>query len=124
MPAALIAARTGAVFYILWGALHIYAAWLSFELAAGLTDAQVVSKLQQNGWNLGFIALACIVVAAVLNWRNARLGFWINAIMVSLTDIGFLVLIWGPGVSTDLLGPILWLIALVATGIGRARAGG
>jgi hypothetical protein len=64
------------------------------------------------------------VVAAVLNWRNARLGLWINAIMVSLTDIGFLVLIWGPGVSTDLLGPILWLIALAGTGVGRARAGG
>jgi hypothetical protein len=122
MTNGLLAARIGAGFYVLWGLLHLYAAWLSFTLGAGIEDAFVVSKLQQNGWNLGFIALASIVIAVWLNWRNDRLGFWINALMVSITDLGFVVLILLPGVSQDWLGPALWLAGLAGTAIGRSRA--
>ena len=122
MDTAKIAYPAGAICYLLWGLLHIYAAWLSYTLADGSTDSFVGSKLQQNGWNLAFISLVCIYVALRLNWRNSRLGFWINAIMVSATDIGFIVLILLPGIAIDLLGPILWLLGLAGTAYGYARA--
>ena len=117
-----IAYRLGAAFYILWGMLHLYAAYISYQLGNGQGDQFVMSKLQQNGWNLAFISIACIAVAATMNWRNSRLGFWINAIMVSITDIGFVVLILLPGIQTDLVGPILWLLGLAGTSIGILRA--
>lgn len=123
MDTAKFAYRAGAVCYFLWGVLHIYAAWLSYTLADGTTDSFVGSKLQQNGWNLAFISIVCIYVALRMNWRNSRLGFWINAIMVSVTDIGFVVLILLPGIATDLLGPILWLLGLAGTAYGISRAG-
>lgn len=102
--------------------LHIYAAWISYALADGVSDPFIGSKLQQNGWNLAFISIVCIDVAIRLNWRNSRTGFWVNAVMVSVTDIGFIVLILLPGIATDLLGPILWLLGLTGTAIGYARA--
>lgn len=116
-----LAARAGAVSYTLWGLLHLYAAWISFNLGEGLEDAFIVSKLQQNGWNLAFISLACIFVAVRLNWRNSRIGFWWNLIMVSITDMGFVVLVLWPGISQDLLGPILWILGAILTGIGQLR---
>lgn len=124
MDTAKLAYRAGAICYLLWGLLHIYAAWLSYTLADGTTDSFVGSKLQQNGWNLAFLSIVCIYVAIRLNWRNSRLGFWINAIMVSATDIGFIVLILLPGIATDLLGPILWLLGLAGTAYGIVRAPG
>lgn len=114
--------KAGAVFYVLWGLLHLYAAFLSFQLGGEQEFGLVQSKLYQNGWNLAAISTACIAVAAMLNWRNSRLGFWINAIMVSVTDIGFIVLVLIPGVSNDVLGPILWLLGLAGTGYGYFRA--
>ena len=122
MDFAKLAYRAGAVFYVLWGLLHLYAAWISFNAGAGIDDPFAVSKLQQNGWNLGAISFACIAIAVLLNWRNSRLGYWLNLIMVSVTDIGFIVLVLLPGVSQDILGPILWLLAVVLTSIGYLRA--
>ncbi len=110
--------RVGAVLYVLWGLMHLYAAWLSFQLGAGVADGDVQSKVYQNGWNLGYIALFCIAVAVIFNWRNSLTGYVLNAVTVSITDIGFLVLIYWPGHSDDLIGPITWLLALAFTTLG------
>ncbi|MCC0043363.1 MAG: hypothetical protein H6892_02970 [Brucellaceae bacterium] len=110
--------RAGAVFYVLWGLLHIYAAWLGFELAAGEGTGMAQGKLYQNAWNLGYIALFSIVVGVSFNWRNSTLGYWLNIVTVSVTDIGFVIFILLPGHSSDLLGPILWLIAAALTTVG------
>jgi hypothetical protein len=117
-----LAYRAGATLYVLWGLLHLYAAWLSFQLGAPIVDAVVQSKLYQNGWNLGFASVAVILVAILMNWRNSLRGFWINAILVSTLDIGFMVLIYFPGVATDLLGPALWILALACTIFGILKA--
>lgn len=110
--------KIGAILYILWGLLHIYAAYLSFQLGSGEPAGDIQSKVFQNGWNLGYIALFSIAIAVVYNWRNSLTGYVLNAVTVSVADIGYLVLIYWPGYSSELLGPILWLLALFFTTIG------
>ncbi len=110
--------RLGAVCYVLWGILHIYAAYLSYQLALDEPSGFAQGKLLQNAWSLAYISLLCIFVAAVWNWNNSRTGYWLNLFTVSVTDIGFLVLIYAPGYSTDLIGPALWLLALALTTVG------
>ncbi|MEX0956791.1 MAG: hypothetical protein WDZ83_16465 [Rhizobiaceae bacterium] len=107
--------KLGAIFYVLWGLLHLYAAWLGFELAAGEGVGMAQAKLYQNAWNLGYIALFSIAIGAAFNWRNSTIGYWLNIVTVSATDIGFIIFVLLPGHSTDLLGPILWLIAAALT---------
>jgi hypothetical protein len=113
-----VAYKLGAAFYLLWGLLHIYAAYLSFQLGAGQPPGLVQGKLHQNGWDLAYLSVFCIVIAVACNWRNSVLGYWLNLFTVSATDIGFIVLIYLPGHSTDLIGPALWLLGLGFTTIG------
>lgn len=111
-------AKAGAVCYVLWGILHIFAAFLSFDLAGQQPFGAVQSKIYQNGWNLAYVSVFSIAVAILFNWRNSVIGYWLNLITISVVDIGFLVLIYAPGHSTDLLGPMLWLAGAVLTTIG------
>lgn len=110
--------RLGAVFYVLWGILHIYAAWIGFELAASEAPGMVQAKLQQNAWNLGYIAIFSIVIAVLFNWRNSLTGYFLNGFTVSAADIGFVIFIMLPGLSRDILGPALWLLGLACTTVG------
>jgi hypothetical protein len=112
--------RIGAVFYILWGILHLYAAWLGYRLGADEATGFAQGKLFQNAWNLAYISLFVIAIAAAFNWRNSTLGFWLNLFTISVVDIGFIVLIMLPGYSTDVLGPILWLMGLAFSTVGFA----
>lgn len=110
--------RIGAIFYVFWGLLHIYAAYLGFQLAAGQDAGEIQGKLNQNAWNLALLSVFVIFVAVRYNWRNSTTGYWTNAIMISAIDIGFLVLLYFPGYNTDLIGPIIWIIGLILTTIG------
>jgi hypothetical protein len=40
---------------------------------------------------------AAIVLALTLNWRNDRLGFWVNGVMVGIADIPFILFVLMPG---------------------------
>jgi hypothetical protein len=108
-------ARAGAFFYILWGLLHIYAAYTVFQLGNNQPPGMVQGKLHQEAWNLLWLSVFAIVVAVRLNWHNSRLGYWLNLIVVSMTDIGFIIFVLLPGYSTDLIGPILWLLGAICT---------
>jgi hypothetical protein len=114
--------RLGAVFYVLWGLLHIIAAVRAYQLGAAQEPGMVQGKLYQNAWNMGYLALFSIVIAVVFNWRNSLTGYWLNLITVSVTDIGFIVLLLIPGYSTDLIGPVLWLLGAVFSTIGIRTA--
>ena len=111
--------KAGAIFYILWGVLHIFAAYLSFELAGQQPFGAVQSKIYQNGWNLAYVSVFAIAIAALFNWRNSVVGYWLNLITISVVDIGFLVLIYAPGHNTDLLGPMLWIAGAVLTTVDQ-----
>jgi hypothetical protein len=116
-------ARLGAVCYVLWGLLHYNAAYGVFEFASKVPASMERGRLQQEAFYLAFFATTGIVVGIVLNWRNNRLGFWLNAIAVSTGDIPFILFVLLPGYMPlwpGVLGPALWIAALICTAIGQS----
>ena len=109
-------AKLGAVTYVLWGLLHIQAARLVYVLGQTLEPGIVQARIYQGAWNLLFFALFGIAVAVVLNWKNSRLGYWLNLVVISIADIGFIITILLPGYVPLVpagLGPLLWIIAVI-----------
>ena len=108
--------RIGAVMYLIWGALHVNAALKVFQLGENLDPGILQGRLFQSAWNLFFFAVVAIVVAALFNWRNSRLGYWINLITISVTDIGFIWFILVPGYLSlwpGVLGPVFWVLGFI-----------
>src|SRR5258706_215280 len=71
MQMAEYAARIGAVFYVLWGVFHLVAANAVYALAEQ-SAGMVRARLLQDAFYLLFFAVAGIVVAVILNWRNDK----------------------------------------------------
>jgi len=120
----MIYARIGAVFYILWGLLHLIAAKKVYILGQALESSMVQGRIYQDAFYLLFFALFGIVVAVKFNWKNNKLGYWLNTVIISSADIGFIVTVLIPGyipLFPGSLGPIVWLIALVLTTIGMLK---
>jgi len=120
----MIYARIGAVFYILWGLLHLIAAKKVYILGQALESSMVQGRIYQDAFYLLFFALFGIVVAVKFNWKNNKLGYWLNTVIISSADIGFIVTVLMPGyipLFPGSLGPIVWLIALVLTTIGMLK---
>ena len=118
-------ARIGAITYVLWGLLHIEAARRVYMLGQSLETGMVQGRIIQDAWNLLFFALFGIVVAVVWNWRNNRLGYWLNLVVVSAGDIGFILFVLVPGYIPLVpggLGPLLWILALVLSTLGIISA--
>ena len=114
--------QIGAIFYIAWGLLHLYAAFQVSKLGKRHKAGMVQGRIYQSVWNLAAVAVAVIVVAVVYNWVNHRVGYWLNLALTSVTDVGFLLFVvvrrylplW-PG----LLGPALWVLALIFSTLGQ-----
>ena len=125
-------ARLGALLYVLWGLVHYNAAYGLYQLADRLPASMERGRLHQEAFYLAAFATTSIVVAVLLNWRNDRLGFWLNGIAISIGDIPFILFVLLPGYMPfwpGVLGPAFWIAALICTGIGRslnvqARSGG
>ena len=118
-------AKLGAVTYVLWGLLHLQAARLVYMLGQSLEPGMVQGRIYQGAWNLLFFALFGIVVAILLNWKNSRLGYWLNLVVISAADIGFIVTILMPGyvpLFPGGIGPLLWVLALVFSTLGILKA--
>jgi len=116
--------RIGAVSYGLWGVAHVAAGWHVYQLALGVEPGLVQGRLFQDAAFLLLNALVAVAVAAALNWRNSRLGWWLNLTCVSITDVAFLVGLVLPGfvpLPAGLVGPALWLTGLAATTLGLRR---
>jgi hypothetical protein len=121
----MIFARIGAVLYVLWGILHIVAAYKVFSLAQTLEQGMIQGRLYQDAWNLLFFALFGIVIAVLYNWKNSKNGYFLNLIVVSTGDIGFILTVLLPGylpLFPGSLGPILWLLALTFSTIAISKA--
>jgi len=119
-------AKLGAGSYVIWGLLHIVAAVDEFTVGRGLEPGLVKGKINQGAWDLLFFALFAIVVAIRYNWKNESLGYWLNLIVVSAADIGFIIFVLLPGyvdIFPGILGPIFWILGLVFSTLGyRAKA--
>jgi hypothetical protein len=108
-------AQIGAIFYILWGILHIFAAFQVYKLGSRQAAGMVQGRVYQSAWNLAFSAVFIGVVAVFFNWSNTALGYWLNLVMATVTDVGFILFVLRPGylpLKAGLPGPVLWLLAL------------
>lgn len=134
--------KTGAIFYALWGILHIVGAGaLLLELRSNgvtsmlaaigsatppsevpqLTSGLVGAVLAYYAWNLLWIGAFVLVVAAWLNWKNSPTGYWLNLTVVSAVDLGLIVLLLIPDYmawSDGMMGILLWLPALFLSTVG------
>ncbi len=86
-------ARLGALFFAIWGVFHVYVAWQICTLALTQNGIAQGRTLQLAAYMLT-IALFAVVIALWRNWRNDRLGYWLNLWVVSWADI-----IWVPAMS-------------------------
>ena len=97
-----------------------------FSLGSEFERGIVQGKLFQGAWDLLFFSTFAIAVAIKNNWKNDRLGYWLNLIVVSAADIGFLIFVFLPGyvpIFPGILGPVLWLSGLTFTSLGvRSKA--
>jgi hypothetical protein len=115
-------AQIGAFFYVVWGLLHIFAASQVYKLGTRQTPGMVQGRIYQSAWNLAFAAVFTIGIAVVYNWVNAPLGFWLNLLLTSVTDLGFIAFILLPKqlpLKAALPGPTLWIIAVIFSTLGQ-----
>jgi hypothetical protein len=90
------AARIGAVFYVLWGVFHLVAANAVYALAEQSTGL-LRARLLQDAFYLLFFAVAGILMAVIMNWRNDKQGFWMNGTLIAFADIPFVLFVLAPG---------------------------
>jgi hypothetical protein len=88
----LIFARIGAVCYVLWGLVHYDAVYNVYHNALGVPPTMVQGRLFQDAFYLFVFATIGIVLAITMNLH------------------------W-PGV----LGPALWGVGMIFTGLGQSR---
>jgi len=120
----MIFAKISASLYIIWGLLHVVAAYKIAELAQTVEEGMIQGRLYQDAWNLLFFALFGIVVAVLYNWKNNKMGYYLNLVVVSAGDIGFIVTVLLPGYIPffpGALGPIVWILALGFSTIALTR---
>ena len=116
-----IYSKLGSLLYVLWGALHIVVASKVYALALGMGAGIVQGRIFQDAWSLLFFAVFAIVVGLFFNWKNDRLGYWLNLIVVSVADIGYIIFILVPGyvpIIPGVIGPVLWILAVVFSTVG------
>ncbi|MDX1417353.1 MAG: hypothetical protein R3293_24315 [Candidatus Promineifilaceae bacterium] len=133
--------KIGAIFYILWGILHIVgaaillgqasagAAAVLAAIGTGTPAAEIppiglgltASVLAYYAWNILWVGLFVVVIAVRFNWRNNPLGFWLNLAVVGAVDLGLVILLIAPGhmaISDGMWGVILFIPALIFSAIG------
>ncbi len=118
-------AKLGSITYVLWGILHIVAARKVYILGQSLDPGMVQGRIFQDAWSLLFFAVSGIAVGIFLNWKNSRLGYWLNLIVVSAGDIGYIVFVLVPGYVPFMpgaIGPILLILAVIFSTVGLVRA--
>jgi hypothetical protein len=115
-------AKIGAIFYVAWGFLHLYAAFQVYKLGSRQIAGMVQGRIYQSVWNLAAIAVAVTTVAVVFNWFNNPLGYWLNLALTGVTDVGFILFVLAPGylpLGPGFLGPALWILAVIFSTLGQ-----
>ena len=118
-------AKIGAVAYVLWGLLHLKAAQLVWQAGQAMEAGYIQGRVLQLSWDLLVFAMIGIAVAIGMNWKNSRCGYWLNLVIISAADIGFILFVLLPGhvpMNPGALGPFLWSLAVVVTTRGYRQA--
>src|SRR4029077_5826797 len=117
-----ITAKLGAALYVCWGLLHFTAAYGVYKLAQDSPATMAQGRLMQTASYLAAFAATAVLLASTVNWRNYRLGRWVNGVMVGIADIPFILFVLIPGYAPwwpGLLGPILWIAAFLFSALAR-----
>ena len=117
--------KIGATLYILWGLLHVKASIATYQLGMTLEPGIVQGRVFQDAWSLAFFAISVSVIAVLLNWKNSRLGFWLNFSLATVTDLGFIIHVLVPGyipIVPGIAGPVLWVLAVIFTAIAIRKS--
>jgi hypothetical protein len=117
-------ARIGAVFYVVWGLLHCYATYNVYQVGLGVPHGMAQGRLFQDAFYIFALATTGIALAITMNWYNSRAGFWLNALIIGMTDVPFILFLLVPGyapVWPGIWGPALWVAGLVFTSLGQTR---
>ncbi len=134
--------KIGAVFYVLWGLLHIVGGGALLLQAFNEGATAVLTTIGSNvpavevptiasdlttavlayyAWNILWIGVLVTIVGGRLNWQNSRMGYWLNLAVVSIVDGGLLIMLVFPGymaLADGMVGVVLWIPALVFSTIG------
>ncbi|MBJ2285842.1 hypothetical protein JFT66_16920 [Pseudomonas sp. MF6755] len=119
-------AQVGAVAYVIWALLHFNAAWSVYQLGQSMAEGMPRGRVLQDAWNLLWLSVIALVVAVALNWRNDVRGWWINLVVISVVDLGFIFYVLIPGyvpMWPGLAGPLFWLVGLFLSSLALRRAG-
>lgn len=124
----LAAAKAGATCYIIWGLWHLQVVWSGYRASLAMPPGPVAFRLQQNAFHILFFILVAIGIGALLNWRNSRVGYWTNLIVIGWTELGLLLIFILPGafpwLPTGFVGPLLWTAAVALTSYAYRAAPG
>jgi hypothetical protein len=134
--------KIGAMFYMLWGLIHIFGgiailtaaspneqlAMFGTAVPADMLPANpgevVHATLSFHAFNLAWFGVFALIVGVLMNWRNSRLGYWLNFGIVGVADIGLFIFLISPGymaLADGSPGPVLWILALVFSTIGLLK---
>lgn len=119
-------ARAGGICYVLWGLWHLRVVADLWQFA-GTQAAPVTTRLEQGAFHILGFALCAIAVGLWLNWRNSRLGYWLNLLAIGWTEIGLFAIVMPslPALPASIwVGPVLWALAVALTAAGRVAAVG
>ena len=114
--------QIGALLYVAWGLLHLFAATQVYKLGSRQAAGMLQGRIYQAAWNLAYFAVFVVVVAVIFNWNNNPAGYWLNLVMASVTDVGFIIFILAPGylpLRPGILGPVLWVLAVIFSTLGQ-----
>lgn len=117
--------KIGATLYVLWGLLHVKASIGTYQLGMTLEPGIVQGRVFQDAWSLAFFAISVSVIAVLLNWKNSRLGFWLNFSLATVTDLGYIIHVLVPGyipIVPGIAGPVLWVFAVIFTAIAIKKS--
>lgn len=132
-------ARIGAVFFVLWGLLHLVggsailattlgggpaAGFAFYEQSGGDFSGLAGAILAMNSFTIAWVGALVTVIAVTMNWRNDCTGFLLNVVLAGLMDIALIAFLLAPGFVTlgdALNGIILLVVAATFSSLGLLR---
>jgi hypothetical protein len=132
-------ARIGAVFFGLWGLLHLIggsailattlgggpaAGFAFYEQSSGDFTPLAAAILAMNSFTIAWVGALVIVIAATMNWRNDCTGFLLNVALAGLMDVALVIFLLAPGfvsLGDALNGISLLVIAVIFSSVGLLR---
>ena len=120
----LIAARIGAICYIAWGLFHINVSHDIYLL--GVAQQGIAQgRTYQLAVYMLTISLFVICVAALLNWKNSKMGFWLNFCVAGWADLVWVLVVVIPGyvgAARGLIPPAIFTAGAILTALARRSA--